>query len=192
MKNFESKFEQTGDIFEWQFIGQVDTKNPEYQKALQEAQKEEEKEGLKNDYIRFKKAVELAKKFQPYDPANPDKPFARDIRIALQELLKLTSDEEMDRVKFYTASGTPLDKFHGVDAFIEYEESPQKDPYRATFDFTINPQKQAYKSGIVVIGEDLPDPKLNPKEYLQKIEEFAAKVLSKMAVREVQEKKKIL
>ena len=55
-----------------------------------------------------------------------------------------------------------------------------------------NSQKKAYKSDIVVIGEDLPDPKLNPKEYLQKIEEFAAKVLSKMAVREVQEKKKIL
>ena len=185
MKKFESSFEQTGDIFEWQFIGQVDTKNPEYQKALWEAQNEEDKEGLKDGYIRFKK-------FQPYDPTNPDKPFARDIRIALQELLKLTSDEEMDKVKFYTASGTPLDKFHGVDAFIEYEENPQEDPYRATFDFTMNPQKQAYKGDIVVIGKDLPDPKLNPKEYLQKIEELAARILSKMAVREVQEKKKIL
>ncbi len=182
---------ETGDLFEHDFIGQVDTKSPEYQKALRETQLKEAKAGKTGNYIRFRSALDLAKKFPAYDPTNPTKPFGRDIRVALQDLLKLETPEDMDRLRFYTASGTPLDKFHGVDAFVEYTD---KDGtiYRATFDLTINPQKQGYKSDIIVQEKDLPDPNLHEKEYLEAIERYAKEVLPKMIAKKLQEEKKVI
>ncbi|GEM_PF-902644 len=191
-RNFESKsFEQTGDIFEWQYIGQIDTKNPEYQKALEDVRHSESRAGMEDGYIRFRKAIDLAKKFQPYDPVNPDKHFARDIRIAVQDLLGLKTEEEMDRVKFYTAVGSPLDKFHSVDAFIEYTDE-NGETVRATFDLTVNPNKKGYKTDIVVQAQDLPDPNLNNEEYIAAVEEYAKKILPKMIVKKLHEHRKII
>ncbi len=189
--NPEKSSGETGHLFEWQYIGEIDTKNPAYQKALQEAVSSEERAGMTDGYIRFRKAMELVKKFQPYDPANPNKHFARDIRVELQDLLGLTTEEEMDRVKFYTAVGSPLDKRHSVDAFIEYTDK-SGETFRATFDLTTNPQKQAYKTDIVVQLKDLPDPNTNKKEYNSAIKEFAGKILPKMVVKKLHEEKKVL
>ena len=191
MRRLESKIELTGRLFEEELVGEADIKNPEYQKALKIAQEQEAKTLKKEGYLRFRKALELAKKFQPGDPTNPRRPFGRELRIALQDLLNLKTEEEMDRVKFYTAIGTPLDKIHGVDAFMEYEDLDKK-IYRATFDFTTNPQKKVYKSDIMVLEKELPDSQLDSAGFLEKIEEYAKRTLSKMAVREVQEKKIIL
>ena len=87
MKNFESKFEQTGNLFEWQFIGEVDTKSHEYQKELKKLQEESAKKGKTGGFISREKALELARKFQPFDPTHPNKPFARDVRISLLDLM---------------------------------------------------------------------------------------------------------
>lgn len=191
-RRFESsRGEQTGDLFEWQYIGQIKTDDPAYQAALEKIKKEEVAGGMNPGYIRFKKALDLAKKFQPFDPSNPDKPFARDIRVALQDLLNLKTEEEMDRVKFYTAAGSPLDKLHSVDAFIEYSDE-KGNVSRATFDLTTNPNKRGYKTDIVIQAEELPDPNLNEKEYLEAIDGFAKRILPKMIVKELQEKKKII
>jgi hypothetical protein len=185
---YESKLNLTGNLFEAEQIGEVDTKNPEYQKALRAAQAQEAKVGKEGGYIRFRAALELAKKFQPSDPTNPEKPFGRELRIALQDILNLDAPEDYDRVKFYTAVGTPLDKFHGVDAFVEFEkedkETKRVDVYRATFDFTTNPQKQVYKSDIVVQEKDLPDPKLESEDFLKAVEGFAKQVAEKIAEQE--------
>lgn len=189
--NPEKSSGETGHLFEWQYIGEIDTKNPAYQKALSAAIDSEKKAGMTDDYIRFRKALDLAKKFQPYDPANPDKHFARDIRIELQDLLGLTTEEEMDRVKFYTAVGSPLDKRHSVDAFIEYTDETGE-TVRATFDLTTNPQKQAYKTDIVIQMKDLPDPNTDKKGYNAAIKEFAKKILPKMLVKKLHEEKKII
>src|SRR3989344_1859536 len=177
MRRFESKFGQTGGIFEWQYINKVDIQNPKYQKALHQAQEEESKEGQENGYLRFKKSVELVKEFQPFDPLNPDKPFARDIRISLIDLLIgkgwiEDTEEDMDRGKFYTAVGTPLDKFHSADAFIEYQDKNGK-TYRVTIDLTLNPHKKSYKDNVVV--SELPDPNLEDERlmYLAKVEKYA-------------------
>ncbi len=188
---YESKLILTGNLFETEQIGEVDVKNQKYLETLKKVVAEEAGHGMKSGYIRFQKGIELAKKFQPCDPANPTKPFGKEIIIALQDLLKFESEEDMDRIKFYTASGTPLDKLHGVDAFLELEDKDKK-VYRATFDLTVNPNKKAYKSDIVVLEQNLPDPTLKPKEYLEAIESYAKQVLSKMISREVQEKKVVL
>lgn len=196
-KKFELKsFEQTGGLFEWQFIGNVETDKPEYQKELQKLQEEAVKKGATNGFIPREKAVELARKFQPYDPTNPGRKFhfARDIRISLLDLminkgLINESEEDQDRVKFYTAVNTPLDKFHGIDAFIEFEDKNGK-KYTITFDLTLNSQKQAYKSDIVV--SELPDPNLEEEKikYLATIEQYAQKAMGAIEIKKSHEENK--
>lgn len=46
-------------------------------------------------------------------------------------------------VKFYTAVGTPMDFFHGVDGFFEC------DGVQVTLDLTLNPHKTSHKADIV-------------------------------------------
>ncbi len=185
---YESRLGLTGNLFETEQIGTIDTSNPEYQKALRLAQEKEAKSGKEGGYLRFRTALELVKQFQPGDPTNPQKPFSREIRIALQDLLRLETPEDYDRIKFYTAVGTPLDTFHGVDAFVEFEkENPQTkkvDVYRATFDFTTNPKKQGYKSDIIVQEKELPDPKLESDDFLTAIQNFAEKAAKKITEQE--------
>jgi len=65
------KYGYTGKIFEEDFVGSI-KKSSDYQKALFEL-KEKTKKG---DYVGYNDALELAKKFQPWDPANPNKNFA--------------------------------------------------------------------------------------------------------------------
>ncbi|MDO8430076.1 MAG: hypothetical protein Q7S73_01790 [bacterium] len=197
MRRFESKGgESTGHLVEWQHIGKVDSENSKYQKALKEAQIEEAKKtGKSGEYMRFRTAMELARQFSPYDPTNPDKPFARDIRIAFQDLLESAGalkEEDRDLVRFFTAVGTPLDKFHGVDGWLEYLDPKDRKRYFATFDFTKNPNKQVYKSDIMVMEQDLPDRTLETKNYLEKIEEYAKEALKKIVARQVQEQKIVL
>ena len=139
--------------------------------------------------------MQLARQFSPYDPTNPNKPFARDIRIAFQDLLenaKALREEDRDLIRFFTAVGTPLDKFHGVDGWLEYLDPKDRKRYFATFDFTKNPNKKVYKSDIMVSEQDLPDPTLESKEYLEKIDEYAKEALKKIIARQVQEPKPVL
>lgn len=187
---YESKFEQTGNLFEWQFIGEVNTNSREYQKELRRFQEEAAEKGATQGHIPYQEALELAKKFQPFDPTNPHKkPFARDIRVSLIELMenkgllpKDSTNEDKDRVKFYTAVKTPLDTFHSVDAFIEFEDLNGK-KYLVTFDLTLNPHKKEHRSDIIV--QKLPDPNLKEEsmKYNATIEEYAQKALGCIEMR---------
>jgi len=194
MKNYKSRLGQTGNLFEWQFIGEVDTKTREYQKELQRLQEAATLKGGMRGHIPYEEAVELAKKFQPYDPTHPNKPFARDVRISLLDLMinkKLITDseEDQDRVKFYTAVKTPLDTFHSVDAFIEFKDSKGK-KFLTTFDLTLNPHKKEHRSDIIVT--ELPDPNLDEDKlrYLATIEDYAQKALGCLQMRMAHEENK--
>lgn len=187
MSKYESKFNQTGNIFEWQFIGQIDIGSQEYRKELLRLQEESAKKGTTNGCITPEKAMDLARKFQPFDSTNPNKPFARDIKISLLDLmigkgLIPNNEKDQDRIKFYTASQTPLDTFHGIDAFIEFEDLDGK-KYTVSFDLTLNPRKGGYKSDIVVA--ELPDPNIkeNRLSYLAAIENYAQKALELIEMR---------
>ncbi len=193
--NPEKNSGQTGHLFEWQFIGEVDTANPEYQKELKKLQEEAVKRGATDGFISREQSIELAKKFQPYDPANPyEKPFARDIRVSLIDLMIIKgliteSEADKDRIKFYTAGGTPLDKFHSIDAFLEFEDKDGK-IYRVTFDLSLNPNKQKYKSDIIVA--ELPDPNLeeDTMRYNATIEQYAQKTLGVIEIKKSHEENK--
>jgi hypothetical protein len=191
MKNYESKSEQTGNIFEWQFIGEIDTSSREYQKELHKLQEEAAQKGSIDGHIPYKKAVELATKFQPFDPTHPNKPFARDVRISLLDLMiskgMITdSEDDQDRIKFYTSVKTPLDVFHGIDAFVQFKDSNEK-KYLITFDLTLNTQKKEYKSDIIV--NKLPDPNLDEEkiQYLAVVEQYAQKALDCIEIKKAPE-----
>ncbi|MDO8442860.1 MAG: hypothetical protein Q7S81_01175 [bacterium] len=191
---YESKFEQTGNLFEWQFIGEVDINSREYQKELHKLQEEAAQKGASNGHIPYEEAMELARKFQPFDPTHPNKPFARDVRISLLDLMinkKLITDSEEDQdcIKFYTAVKTPLDTFHSVDAFIEFKDLKGK-KYLTTFDLTLNPRKKEHRSDIIVTK--LPDPNLDEDKlrYLATIEDYAQKALGVLEMRMAHEENK--
>ena len=104
-----------GAEFEWDIFGSVDRNNPAYQKELQKIAKP-------NGFVFYRDALKLAKNFQPGDPRNPDRGFARDLRIEILDELGLTDEKDMDRLEFFTAVGSPLDKWHGVDGFFELKQ----------------------------------------------------------------------
>lgn len=158
----------TGKMFEEDFVGSI-PKDADYKTALLKLQ---EKSG-KNGYVGFNDSVDLAKKFQPWDPSNPGKDFARDIRIEVIDRLNLAKEEDMERVKFYTAVGSPLDVFHGVDAFLEYADE-EGGIHRVTFDLSLDPGKEEkHKADLVV--KELSDPQTETEKYLEEVAQIADK-----------------
>lgn len=155
-------------MFEDDFVGSI-PKDADYKNALLKLQ---EKAG-KNGYVGFNDSVDLVKKFQPWDPSNPGKDFARDIRIEIIDRLNLAKEEDMERVKFYTAVGSPLDVFHGVDAFLEYA-GEEGEIYRVTFDLSLDPGKEEkHKADLVV--KELSDPQTETEKYLEEVAQIAEK-----------------
>lgn len=104
-----------GAEFEWDLFGSVDRNNPAYERELKKVTKP-------NGSVFYRDALSLVKKFQPGDPKNPERGFARDLRIEILDELGLTDEKDMDRLEFYTAVGSPFDQWHGVDSFFELRQ----------------------------------------------------------------------
>ena len=49
-------------------------------------------------YVTYNKALELVRTFSQEDPTNPQKPFAKELRLAVIEALDLEDDDEMNRI----------------------------------------------------------------------------------------------
>ena len=87
----------------------------------------------------------------------------------------------MDRVKIYTAVDSPLDHWHGIDMFIEFEDEDGKSSRIVTFDASIKDEKIESERGAVkkelkadVLIDKVPDPDVDGiKPYLEKVEEIA-------------------
>ena len=94
-------------------------------------------------YFDFPKSVEYVKNNQPADwrVSDPKPRLAGDLFANVAEKLDLDDWEDL---KLYTAVGTPLDLFHGTDAFFEYEGTI------VTIDLTINDKKQQHKADFVI------------------------------------------
>ncbi len=92
-------------------------------------------------YVPFTRALQVIKTHQPWDPSNPEPKFASELRKAVAKELRLSDSREL---KFYTAVGSPLDYFHGIDCFFCFEGKI------VTIDLTINPTKQVAKADLVV------------------------------------------
>ena len=92
---------ETGKIFEWCLLGSCKATI-----GYQEAQ-----------YLDFKKSLEWVKNNQKSDPTGkPEKAFAQAIKRGIAKKLGVLYHE----VRYYSAIGSALDIFHGIDAFVEY------------------------------------------------------------------------
>lgn len=122
---------------------------------------------------------EQVKLAQPGDPTDPKKGFARDLRLAVSDALGLVGDD-IDGLRFFTAIGTTLDKFEGVDAFFEVVDPTSGKRYRITMDATMNKEKEesGHKADII-IGE-VKDPEENEAEYLESVENYGKRIAARL------------
>jgi hypothetical protein len=88
-------------------------------------------------YVGYHDAVTIAKLNQP-DVLKRSK-LIKDLRAKVAELCQDTSEP----VKFYTAVGSPLDIYHGVDAFFEQAGR------RVTLDVSLR-EKDRHKADVLV------------------------------------------
>lgn len=166
----------SGREFEYDLFGQADTRNPEYLEALRRVRKPD-------GYVTYKDAMDLAKKFQPWDPDNPNKDFFRELLIAVQDRLGIDTGKTSNFVKVYTALKTPLDEQHGVDAFLAVGREGRESV--VTLDATLNREKQAsgHKADLI-IGDDFPLVEDDEKGYLAAIDALAGRIASRIEKRE--------
>lgn len=119
-----------------------------------------------NAYVPFDRSLATVKASQPknWDPHDPSTPVSNDLHALVVDLL----DEEYDNVSFFTAVGSPLDYYHGVDAFIEYHGQV------VTLDVTINKHKDSYKADVIIGEDDVynDEGKINQKRLLIKAQEI--------------------
>lgn len=98
-KGPEKKVESAGERVERELFGE--TKKPE---------------GPQPDYLSYDKAMADVRKRQYTAPEDPSEDFAAAVLASLEEELNAP-----EKIKFYTAIGTLLDRDHGIDAWFEYE-----------------------------------------------------------------------
>lgn len=140
----------------------------------------EELKRLIDRYLPYGQALELAKKLQKNEPTAPTKPFLRDLREAVADELGLATTEDLENLKAYTAVGTPLDKLHGVDAFISVRDADGFEA-TATLDATLREEKlqgELPSRSDILIGEII-DPTDGPTEeaaYLKQVAGYAKTV----------------
>jgi hypothetical protein len=130
-------------------------------------------------YMKYNEAFNFAKKHQRGDPFNPKRFFPKSIRDALKNEEALSIEDE-SQLGFYTALNSPLDRYHGVDAFIEYRNGEKT--VVVTIDVTMNSSKDRYKADVILA---IPSGGLDPSDenygdyishYVRQIQE---KILTK-------------
>lgn len=141
----------TGGILEEELLGKIENEN---------------EVGLKNlkEYIKYQQAIDLVKKIQPADsdPSDPEPYFASDLFAGLAEDLEI---EDYGQLRYYTAVGSRMDFFHGVDAFFEWELDDGR-VIRVTIDLTKNSEKDEYKADLVIqVNDDNLDLEDNKAAY---------------------------
>lgn len=130
------------------------------------------------NYVSYKDALALIKRNYTLDPHHPTKPFATDLRVAVADGLGLSTNDELNRLKFYSSVNTVFDLLHGVDGFLIYEH-PEKGEIVVTLDVTKNPNKLRAKADLL-IANPIVDPEEDEKRYLTAIEMHAQEVVKKI------------
>lgn len=134
-----------------------------------------------NGYLKFNDALELVREHVMQDSTNPAKPFANELRLAVIDELGVENEEDMGRVKFYSAVGTPADVFHGVDAWMEYE-TPDGQRLIVTLDATRNPSKDSAKADLVI--PEISDPTEDEDKFLEQSSQYGKEIAQMIRERE--------
>ena len=158
----------SGRQHERDLFGGINTNSNAYQEEFQRIANE-------RGYMPRNAALELVKHHQPWqDASNPDKDFLRELTIAVRDHLNLDAEQSND-VRAYTAVGTPLDVFHGTDAFLTIREGGRE--FVITLDATRNAKKLEEGGKADVIVGDMPTPEDEEDAYLAAIDSIAEEVV---------------
>lgn len=127
-------------------------------------------------FLPYQKSQELIREYYPEDSTHPSKEFARDLRLALCDALELEGDDG-DAIKFYSAVGTPLDHFHGVDGWVEIDLDNGKGGFlhaEVTLDATKRPEKleEGHKADVIIGNVAAPD----DEKYLEEVDKYASEI----------------
>ena len=166
----------TGRIFEARFMGSA-VVDPQF---VQELARLPRAEGY-----RFPKKVDvfrLYEKFYKGDLTNPTGIHAKELRLAVADELGL-SEEQLERLRFYSTLQTPIDVLMGVDGFLSYQEAKNRPEQFVTLDATLRTRK--IKEGAkadVLIGE-LPDAVQEEDAYFEAIQGYAQQIAQKFQLR---------
>lgn len=95
-----------------------------------------------NGYIPYRQALAEVEANQPWDPTDPGTRFANDLHAEVASALGL---DDWTGLRFFTAIGSALDRYHGIDAFFRFGIAI------VTLDVTLNDAKRnGYKADIIV------------------------------------------
>ncbi|KKQ00903.1 MAG: hypothetical protein UW15_C0038G0004 [Parcubacteria group bacterium GW2011_GWC1_44_10] len=176
--------EKSGKVSEYFAFGEIRQTEP-YLRELKKAQNE-------RGYVSWEDSLKLVRKFSPYDPTDPhNKPLLNDLRIAFIDELGFTKEKDMNRVKIFTAVGSPLDVWHGIDAFIEVEDGNGRTSKIIGFDAkemadSSETREHVHdkKADIIIFMKDVPDAEAESKKYVAKMEEVAKEAVRVLKTRE--------
>ena len=174
----------TGGLLEYQYFGALELTTEAQLLAAKKIYQQLSGRAMKNQAdgrpprLPFDEAVAFAKGLQPWDdPTMPEKKVAKDLLNFVADELGIEEDSEDEQeLKFYTAVGgkkSPLDFYHGVDAFIEFRGT------RVLIDVTKNPSKRFEDSNYDrIIMEELPDygDKKQKSAYEEELRKYARAV----------------
>ncbi len=108
--------------------------------------------GYSIGYMSYRRAMDAAKRSQPvgWDPKDPPTETANNFhaRVCLA-LEKITGLEEWSEVELWSAIGSALDRFHGIDGWFQFRGRV------VTIDLTLDPQKESGRADFVLHPEDL-------------------------------------
>lgn len=96
------------------------------------------------EYVPFRQAMARVRKSQPWDPTDPEPLVSSNLHAYVCLALGV---EDWSEVALYTSIGSPLDRFHGVDAFFHFRGRV------VTIDVTANPHKNSYKADVILSAE---------------------------------------
>lgn len=109
--------------------------------------------GRARGYMTWRESMAFAKEFQPkgWNPSEPNTKMANNLhaRVCMAIEERICEDLDWEKVKLFSAIGTPLDWYHGIDAWFEFEGTV------VTIDLTVDQNKQSSKANLVIHpGED--------------------------------------
>lgn len=117
-----------------------------------------------DEYVPYKDALDFVKNNQGFrKPESPTKFFPKDVMAMLRTDTTLKEVLGDAKYRYYTAVGSHLDRYHGVDAFFECTcgEGDRTFILRVTLDVTTNPSKDKYKADLIV---QLPRDGIDPSD----------------------------
>jgi hypothetical protein len=103
-------------------------------------------------YVPYKEALNFCRSHQPkgWDPIDPSTRTGSNLYASVaMGMERFIGDFDWEELKFFSAIGSPLDVFHGVDGWFEFRGIV------VTVDLTANVHKaNGYKANVILLYEE--------------------------------------